>query len=308
MIIQGNRTSLGSLIAVVPMALWGAVFVAVKSCERAGIPGLEIAAVRALPAGIILGALALLRVRHLAIARRDYIPLIGMAVSIAAMYGLAFVVAPRLPVAIDALLANAAPLFAVALAFVFLRERVALVQIAGVALGACGVAVMALPAFHSASGDFWAMIQMLAAALLLAINTIFMKKAQNVDPIVANAAQFIIAGILLLGASVAFGGRLVWAGGLQTLGAIAYVSVAATAFAYVLWMRAVTLLTVSRASVLLFLTPAFGILWGWLFLRETITVPQAIGSVLVMIGIALASIEGGGSKETAARSFPNPRV
>lgn len=289
--VRRSKDLEGSLIAILPMALWGAVFVAVKSGERLGLPGLELAASRALPAGIVLGAIATFRLRHASIARRELMQLAGMAVSIAAMYGIAFVVAPRLPVAIDALLANASPLFAVGLAAIFLRERVSLLQIVGVALGAGGVLVMALPALRTAPADFWAMMAMLSAALMLAINTIFLKKAQGVDPIVANAVQFVAAGLLLLAAAVAFGERLVWTTNLEALGAIAYISLAATAFAYVLWMRAVTLLTVTRASVLLFLVPVFGLLWGWLFLRETITGFEAWGAALVLVGIVLASRE-----------------
>lgn len=279
-------------MAILPTALWGAVFVAVKEGERAGLPGLEFAAGRAFPAGIVLCAIALARTRRAFAVRKHYVSLAAMAVSIAAMYGITFVFARKLPVAIDALLANASPIFAVALAAIFLRERVSVLQILGVVLGACGVAVMALPQLHSAPADFWAMMAMLFGALMLAINTIFMKVAQDVDPVVANGIQMFVAGLLLLGASAAFGEHMIVPLQPTTIFGILYVSLAATAFGYVLWMRAVTLLTVSRVSVLLFMVPVFGVLWGWLFLRETISPIEAIGSVLVITGIALAASAG----------------
>jgi drug/metabolite transporter (DMT)-like permease len=282
------------MLAVLPTALWGAVFVAVKEGERAGLPGLEFAAGRALPAGIVLCAIAFARSRRAFALRQHYATFAGMAVSIAAMYGITFVFATKLPVAIDALLANASPLFAVALAALFLHERVSLLQILGVVLGACGVVVMALPELHAAPSDFWAMMAMLVAALMLAINTILMKVAQDVDPIVANGIQMLVAGLLLLGTSAAFGEHMIVPRDATTIGGIAYVSLAATAFGYVLWMRAVALLTVSRITVLLFLVPVFGILWGWLFLRETITPIEGIGSLLVVVGIVLASFEAAG--------------
>jgi drug/metabolite transporter (DMT)-like permease len=56
-------------------------------------------------------------------------------------------------------------------------------------------------------------------------------------------------------------------------------------------MRAVSLPTVSRASVLLFLVPLFGLLRGWLCLRETITGYEFWGSVLVLVGIVFAPFE-----------------
>ncbi|MGH7330289.1 MAG: hypothetical protein ACREJX_18235, partial [Polyangiaceae bacterium] len=88
------------------MALWGAVFVAVKSGERSGIPGLELAAGRALPAGVVLGAIAMLRMRPTFLTRKDWVQLAGMAVSIAAMYGISVETSRRLTVAIDYRLAN----------------------------------------------------------------------------------------------------------------------------------------------------------------------------------------------------------
>ena len=254
------------------------------------MPGIELAAGRALPAGIALAAIALLRSRHAFALRGHWLALTGMAVTIAGLYGITFVYAIRLPVAIGSLLANASPLFAVALAAIFLQERVSLLQALGVVLGFCGVAVMALPQFRAAPADFWAMMAMLAGAFMLAINTVLMKMAQSVDPIVANAVQMLIAGVLLLGVSAAAGERMMWPGQPVTAGAVLYTSLAATALGYVLWMRAVTLSTVTRVSVLLFLVPVFGLLWGWVFLHETITAAEAVGSLLAIIGIALASL------------------
>lgn len=286
---DSRSSAIGTILAILPTALWGAVFVAVKEGERAGLPGLEFAAGRALPAGVVLCAIALVWNRRAFALRGHYAVLAVMAASIAAMYGVTFVFATKLPVAVDALLGNASPLFAVPLAAIFLREKVSLLQTLGVALGACGVAVMALPELRSAPADFWAMMAMLSAALMLAINTIFMKVAQDLDAIVVNGVQMLVAGLLLLGCSAAFGEQMIVPSQPTTIGAIAYVSLAATAFGYVLWMRAVALLTVSRVTVLLFLVPVFGLLWGWLFLRETVSPIEAIGSVLVIAGIVLAS-------------------
>lgn len=283
------KSSLGILLAILPTALWGAVFVAVKEGERAGLPSLEFAAGRALPAGIVLCAIALIWNRRGFAVREHYGALAAMVASIAVMYGMTFVFATKLPVAVDALLGNASPLFAVPLAAIFLHEKVSLLRAIGVVLGACGVAAMALPELRGAPADFWAMMAMFSAALMLAINTIFMKVVQDVDPIVANGIQMLVAGLLLLGCSAAFGEHLIVPSQAVTIGGIAYVSLAATAFAYVLWMRAVALLTVSRISVLLFLVPVFGLLWGWLFLRETISPIEALGSILVIIGIVFAS-------------------
>jgi drug/metabolite transporter (DMT)-like permease len=51
-----------------------------------------------------------------------------------------------------------------------------------------------------------------------------------------------------------------------------------------------------------FLVPAFGVLWGVLFLGETFTSAMAAGSVLIVLGTALAT----GLVNPALRRAPHP--
>jgi drug/metabolite transporter (DMT)-like permease len=59
-----------------------------------------------------------------------------------------------------------------------------------------------------------------------------------------------------------------------------------SAAAYVLYFRLLANVGPTRAMTVTFLMPAFGMLWGRLFLDETITLPMLAGAVLIVAGTA----------------------
>jgi len=286
-----------SLAILAPCALWGGTWVAVKVAEGAGLGPFAFAAVRALPAGVLLALLAAAGGRLRVPEREDLPALGGMAVTTAVFFGLTFLGAQRLSGALSSLLANSSPLFAVALAAFIERERVDARAVLGTALGAVGVIIIALPAIRAAPGDLLAMATMLLGAFALSFNVIAMKRASHLDPVMANAAQMVGAGGVLAIIALALGeihpvtldGAAWWS--------IAYVSLAATALAYVIWSRVLAVMPVARASALLFLVPVFGHVWSWLFLREPVVPTEVLGAAVAVAGIALAA--GGAARAGA---------
>jgi drug/metabolite transporter (DMT)-like permease len=59
-----------------------------------------------------------------------------------------------------------------------------------------------------------------------------------------------------------------------------------SAAAYVLYFRLIADVGPTRAMTVTYLMPAFGMLWGWLFLGETITLPMLAGATLIVAGTA----------------------
>ncbi|TAM75513.1 DMT family transporter [bacterium] len=272
-----------------PCAIWGGTWVAVKVAEGAGMGPFAFAAARALPAGIVLALLTALSGRWQRPQRKDCGALVGMVLTTAVFFGLTFLGAERLSGGLSSLLANSSPLFAVVLAAALEHERVHLSAIVGVLLGALGVGVIALPALREAPGDLLAMGTMLVGALALAFNVVAMKRASHLDPLLANAAQMTGAGIVLTVVALAFGQlRAIRLDGAE-LWAIGYVSLAGTALAYVIWSHVLTLLSVARASALLFLVPVFGHVWSWIFLHEPVVPVEVLGAAIAVAGIALAA-------------------
>jgi drug/metabolite transporter (DMT)-like permease len=66
-------------------------------------------------------------------------------------------------------------------------------------------------------------------------------------------------------------------------------AIVCTGVAYILYFRLIAHIGASNASTVTFIIPAFGVAWGALFLGETLTLPMVVGSVVILLGTALAT-------------------
>jgi drug/metabolite transporter (DMT)-like permease len=70
---------------------------------------------------------------------------------------------------------------------------------------------------------------------------------------------------------------------------LAGLSIFCTAIAYLLFYRLIARLGAYRTVTVTFLVPVFSLLWGGLFLGERLTGVMLLGSLLVLLGVALAT-------------------
>jgi drug/metabolite transporter (DMT)-like permease len=75
----------------------------------------------------------------------------------------------------------------------------------------------------------------------------------------------------------------------QAWGAVAVLAVLCTGVAYILFFRLIAHIGAANAISVTFLIPVFGVLWGALFLGETVTGAMAAGCVVIVLGTALAT-------------------
>ncbi|HXP92629.1 MAG TPA: DMT family transporter [Candidatus Binatia bacterium] len=279
------RTSIFHPLAILPAAIWGGTWIALKISHMGGT---EFAFARSFFGGIALFAVVFLLRRPVAIPRRLAPTLVLMSLTFGAFFGLAFTGAERLPAALGSLLGNIAPISTVVLASFFLHERPTIKQIAGVALAFLGVFVIAYPKLGHA-GDVVAIGLMLAGALMQSVNTICMKRAIEQDQLVVNAIQCTFGGLAILAFVFATGTYRPIEPTPEVLGSIAYVAILATALANLLWSRVLTLFTASGASMIIFMAPVFGHIWSWLILREPVDPLEVAGAVLVIGGMAIST-------------------
>ena len=71
-------------------------------------------------------------------------------------------------------------------------------------------------------------------------------------------------------------------------------SLVCSSIAYVLYYRLIADIGPTRALTMAFLMPVFGMLWGALFLRETITLTMIAGCALVVGGATMRAAAGAG--------------
>ncbi len=151
---------------------------------------------------------------------------------------------------------------------------------------------------------------MLLAALSMAVGTVLSRYvSRHVDSVVATGWHMVIGGIPMVFLS----------GTLETQqwqhlqsgdwAALAYSTVFGSAIAYALFFYFAASGSLTSLSALTFLTPVFALLFGNLFLAETLTTVQSIGVCLTLVSIFLINQRDRWVRtrpETIAESAPLP--
>lgn len=181
------------------------------------------------------------------------------------------------------------PIFTALIAAVWLRERLSRLQMLGLITGLVGVALLAADkADFKPGGSGWAIVAMLLAAGLYGYSTNLTQRYLRGLPPLVNAAGSQLASALAL-LPLAW-----WFWPAQTPGLQAWLSVlalgtASTALALLLFFRLIRTVGAARAITVTFLIPVFGVLWGSLFLGETVTASMLLGGGVIVLGTALAT-------------------
>jgi len=196
-----------------------------------------------------------------------------------ALYGLAALV---LPAGYMAILNALVPLWGGLLAIRFLQEPLQPALVVGVALAATGVALMVKHGPLELSLEvLLGVLACMGATLCYAIAGILTKRLLSNASGYANALNslfFAACWLLPLGllqAPTAHPSAQAW----MAVGALALGS---TAVAYLIFFRLIRDLGPIRATSVTFLIPAFGVLWGVIFLGEPLSLGMLLGFTLVL--------------------------
>ena len=184
---------------------------------------------------------------------------------------------------------STAPLFGALVAWLWLRDRLSGVRVAGLVIGFGGVLVLVWGrASFKPGGSGVAVAAALAATLLYGIAANYTKRRlTGVDPLTIAAGSQLGAAIAL--APVA---AWQWPRALPRSGAwssVVALALGCTAVAYILYFRLIAHVGPAKAIAVTFLIPVFGILWGALFLGEAVTPRMLGGCTVILCGTAMAT-------------------
>jgi drug/metabolite transporter (DMT)-like permease len=292
-----NALSVVRLVALA--AIWGASFL----CLRIAVPHLGAVTVvgsRVALAALLLWAVALWRGNPLRVASnwKHYV-VIGLFNS--ALPFLLFGYAAKiLPASTLSILNATAPVWGTVVTALWTGTRLTRNGMLGLLLGVTGVAILVGFDFNALPrGATLSVIAGLAGALSYAVATTYARSAKSIDPL-ANAHGSMWAASLLIVPA------LVVSPPLQPLtseivAAVAMLGIVCTGLAYLLYFRLITDVGPTRALTVTFLIPVFGVLWGRVFLDEKIAWFTLLGSVVTIVGTALAT-RSPDSQRSEARS------
>jgi len=191
-----------------------------------------------------------------------------------------------LPASYLVILNAALPLFAAVAASVWLGEPVTAGRMAGFAAGIAGVTLVsrAGPLVPDVAVSIAVAASLCAVACYAAAGVWMKRRGASLDPLAVAAWSQLFGGLALLPIVPLSPIR-----GEITAGVVINVALLAllcSSVAYVLYFRLIADVGPTRAMTVTFLMPAFGMLWGYLFLDETITLPMLAGAAMIVAGTA----------------------
>lgn len=278
-----RRADLARLLALA--AIWGGSFVFIRVLAPAIGPAWTASGRLLIAGAALIGWLAVARI-DAAFARRWRVYATVGVVNCAIPFMLFGYAALHLPASYMVILNAASPMFAALASVLWLGERLTVSKLGGLAVGAAGVALVSRAGPVVPDAEFaLAVSASLGAALCYALGGIVLKRHGAGAPAVAVAAwSQLIGGALLLPLALPSSpaAPLTWAIGANLVA----LALLCSAVAYLLYFRLIADLGPTRALLVTFLMPGFGMLWGAAFLGESITLPMLVGAVLIVAGSA----------------------
>ena len=188
----------------------------------------------------------------------------------------------HIPASLSVVLNATAPMFGALLGLAMLDERLTLKRALGLVLGVVGVALVTRPDLDAGFAVL-PIAAALAAAFSYALTGIYVKRAaQGVPGRGLAVGSQVAAGLLFLP-------LVPWSPPYAALTAEVALSMLAlgllcSAVAYVLYFRLMADIGVTGALTVTYLVPIFGVLFGALFLGETLSLLMLAGASLVVLG------------------------
>ncbi|NUS31086.1 MAG: EamA family transporter [Streptomyces sp.] len=282
-----------ALTAVAPVA-WGTNYYVTHEFLPTDRP-LYGAALRALPAGLVLLALARRRPRGVWWWRSAVLGLLNVSV----FFVLVYAASQLLPTSVASTVMAVSPLTMMLIAWPLVAERPGAAPLTGAAVGLAGVCLML---FTGAGGvSVPGMLASGGAMLVSAFGHILTKRWNAGGAVLASTAWQLTAGALfLLPVAAAVEGPPP-ALSASALLAFAYVSVVATALAFTVWFAGLRRLPAGTVGLIGLLNPVTGVLLGTALAGDALTVRQVCGLPLVLLGVVLGRP---GRARPAARPVP----
>ena len=179
------------------------------------------------------------------------------------------------------------PMFGALIAWLWLNDRPTGWRIAGLVIGFAGVALLAWDQATFKSGASgvapgWAVLACLLACICYGISASYTKRyLAGLPPLVTAAGSQIGATLgLALPALWLWPARMPGASAWLSLGVV---GVVCTGIAYILFFRLIENAGPPRALSVTFVVPVFAVLYGVLFLGESVT-PWMVGCAAVIVG------------------------
>jgi drug/metabolite transporter (DMT)-like permease len=181
-----------------------------------------------------------------------------------------------------------APMWGALLGAAWSRQAVGTRSGIGLVLGTAGVALL-VGFDHVAArpGAGIAVAAALLAAFSYSVASLYARSAKSVEPFANAHGTMWTSALMVLPVLPLFPATGAFTPGIAA--AVLALGVLCSGIAYILYFRLIEEVGTTSALTVTFLNPVFGILWGALFLGETVGWYTIVGSAIVLVGTALVT-------------------
>ena len=277
---------------------WGTTYITITELLPDGRP-LLVATVRVVPAGLALllvaAARSLWRPHGAEWWRLATLALFNFGI----FFPLLVVAVYRLPGGVAAAAGGLQPLLVAALAWRIARRRPAPLELAIGAVAALGVGLVVIR--PGAGLDSVGVLAAIGANVSFAVGVVLTKRfPAPANRLAATGWQLLMSGLILVPLTAIVEGAPPPLTGRNVAG-FAYLSLAATAAAFVLWFNGIRRLPTAAPPLLGLAAPVTGAALGWAVLGQSLSPVQLTGFV-----VTLAAIGYGASLPASAPGAPHP--
>ena len=296
-------TLLDSIKLTVLAAIWGSSFIFMKILAPV-FGAVPTACLRILISGTVLVSSLKIAGVHLGLKQnfRHYLT-VGF-LNAALPFFLYSFAALHAPSSLSVIMNSTTPLFGALFSLIWLQEQMTLQKGLGFALGTSGVVLIALKSSHGSSSatmtlDVMTLIAALAgliAAACYAAAGVYMKRfAQGIRPFSMAGVSQLFGGVVLLPFAI-----LAWSQSSPNLvelftprivTSLLCLSLICSALGFMIFYHLVERVGPTQTLVVGYLIPAFGILWGSLFLHESVHPEMILGTLLILGAVAVISFK-----------------
>jgi drug/metabolite transporter (DMT)-like permease len=283
-----KQRDLGELILLA--AIWGGSFLFM----RIGAPEFGVAplvGLRVIGATLVLMPLVAMRGAWPAL-RQHWKPIFIVGLTNSAFPFMLFTYAAlSISAGLSSIFNAAAPLFGALFAWLWLKDKLNTTRVLGLVIGFAGVFWLAWSKATlkaDGAGAALAIGACLLATVSYGFSANFTKRyLTGVAPIAVAGGSQLSAALALVVPTV-----VLWPASSPSFAGwvnVVALAVVCTGAAYIMYFRLIAHIGPANAITVTFLVPAFAVVWGAIFLHETLTVQMVVGCAVILAGTSLAT-------------------
>ncbi len=201
---------------------------------------------------------------------------------------------------IDAnLISSMAPIMIVVAGVFFLKEHVTKRETIGILIALSGTLITIIePTLADGTSGLYGNLLVLLSVIVSVATAVIAKVVlrDEVDALFATNLSFIIGFLTVTPIALFFHSpadiiHIISITPISYHLGVFYMAILSGTLAYILWHKATKSIEVSEVSLFAYLYPIFGLPLSVLWLKEKITLPLVIGSVVIALGVILAEVK-----------------